>query len=146
MSEGTAVPKGDVGYENTADPVWARRALDLYRQRLLQVATFSTEGVVSAQVWGPCPRCGHDISVQPILTAPVVGQGRGLWAKLTGRGRDGDEIPPTVEIGCGCGRAHPRAPNKPDGSAGKVLGCGVSFYLPTTPPDAPAPSDLQESQ
>lgn len=121
-------------YENTADPVWALKALDLYRHRRLQVAAFDTDGVVSAQVWGPCPRCGHDIDVAPTLTTPVPGQGRGWWAALTGQAvSGGDGIPATVEVGCGCGRTHPKAPGTPDGS-GTVLGCGVSFRLPTGPP------------
>ena len=145
VSEHTEVPDGDVGYENTADPVWAGRALDLYQQRLLQVAAFETDGVVSAQVWGRCPRCGHEIDDQLILTTPVVGNGRGLLAIVTGRGRDKVKIPPMVEAGCGCGRAHPGAPNRPDGSAEAVLGCGVSFYLPTTQPDAPGPCGLRDS-
>lgn len=111
-------------YENTADPVWALKALDLYRHRRLQVAAFDTDGVVSAQVWGPCPRCGHDIDVAPTLTTPVPGQGRGWWATLTGQAvSGGDGIPATVEVGCGCGRTHPKAPGTPDGS-GTVLGCG----------------------
>jgi hypothetical protein len=39
-----------VAYENTADEAWARKALDLYERRELQVEAFDTEGVVSAQV------------------------------------------------------------------------------------------------
>ena len=146
MSDSTGTPADEVAYENTADPVWARKALELYQDRRLQVAAFDTEGVVSAQVWGTCPRCGHDVNVQPTLNTPIPGlrEGRGLWAALTGRTTNSrPAIPPSVEVGCGCGRLHAGAPEK-------VLGCGVSFRLPTAPPvspDGPAASgDQQESR
>jgi hypothetical protein len=124
----------EVAYENTADEAWASLALDFYQRRQLQVQAFNTEGVVSAQVWGTCPRCGHELNAQPILSTPIVGvrDGRGLWASLTRR--DSPEAPrvlETIEVGCGCGRTHPGAPDQ-------VTGCGVSFRLPTALPDPPA--------
>jgi hypothetical protein len=128
-SNRTGTPADGVAYDNTADPVWARKALDLYQDHRLQVAAFDTEGVISAQVWGPCPRCDHDLNVQSTLNAPIPGlrQGRGLWATLTGQAPPGGAgIPSTVEVGCGCGHAHREAPEN-------TLGCGVSFRLPTTP-------------
>jgi hypothetical protein len=127
--ESSATPPDQVPYENTADIRWAREAMDLYRGQRLAVAAFDTIGVVSAHVWGSCPRCGHDINVQPTLTVPVP-ETRGLWTALTGRAapmRQG--IPESVEVDCGCGRSHPGAPEE-------VLGCGVSFRLPTAPPPA----------
>jgi hypothetical protein len=144
VSEDPATPPEEVPYENTADPQWARRALDLFRARRLQVAAFDTAGVISAQVWGTCPRCGDDLNVQPTLTAPVPG-GRGLWAALTGRGTPNRQgIPDSVEVCCGCEHAHPGAPEG-------VKGCGASFRLPTTPPSSapaadvpPTPSSTQD--
>jgi hypothetical protein len=115
-----AGPRSEVAYENTAERVWADRARALYEQRRVQVAAFETEGVVSAQVWGPCPRCGHDLDVQLTLNTPIPGM----------RGPRSKSIPPTVEVGCGCGHSHPGAPEK-------VLGCGVSFRIPTVPPTNP---------
>jgi hypothetical protein len=129
---GTSAP--EAAYENTADEAWARQALDLYRRRRLQVQAFSEEGVISAQVWGSCPRCGHELNLQLILSTPIAGlrEGRGVLAALTRR--DGSPgIPDAVDVGCGCGHAHPGAP-------GQVTGCGVSFRLPTSPPDPPRPS------
>jgi hypothetical protein len=123
----------EVAYENTAEEAWARRALDLYRRRELQVQAFDTEGVVSAQVWGTCPRCGHQLDVQQTLSVPIVGSGgeRGLWSALTGRDVPAAAgLPEAVEVGCGCGHTHPGAPEQ-------VTGCGVSFRLPTTPPHTP---------
>jgi hypothetical protein len=135
--DGSAASPDPVPYENTADTRWARTAMDLFRNRRLQVAPFDTAEVVSAQVWGTCPRCGHDIDVQPTLTVPVP-EGRGLLAALAGWATSSRQgIPDSVEVGCGCARPHPGAPEE-------VLGCGVSFRLPTTPPpttpgaDAPA--------
>jgi hypothetical protein len=123
----------EVAYENTADVTWARLALVLYQRRELQVEAFDTEGVVSAQVWGTCPRCGHELDVQQTLSVPIVGSGgsRGVWSALTRReARATPGIPDAVEVGCGCRRRHPGAPKQ-------VTGCGVSFRLPTTPPDSP---------
>src|SRR5260370_11482782 len=128
---GTPVP--EVAYENTADEAWARQAFDLYQRRELQVQAFDTEGVVSAQVWGTCPRCGHALNIQKTLSTPVAALrgGRGLWAALTRRDVPAAPgIPGAVEVGCGCGKSHPGAPEQ-------ITGCGVSFRLPTTPPDRP---------
>lgn len=134
MDDTGDTPAFEVAYENTADETWARHAFDLYQRRELQVAAFDTEGVVSAQVWGSCPRCGHELNVQQTLSAPVVHAGRGLWTALTRRGIPASTgIPESVEVGCGCGLPHPGAP-------GQVTGCGVSFRLPTVPPDPPAPA------
>lgn len=113
----------EVDYENTADEAWAQRAFDLYQRRQLQVRAFNTEGVVSAQVWGTCPRCGHDLDIQLTLSAPVI-TWRG-WSPI-GR-RNASSVPADVELGCGCGLTHAGAPDH-------VTGCGVSFRLPTAPP------------
>lgn len=121
----------EVAYENTADEAWGRLALDLYQRRQLQVQAFDTEGVVSAQIWGICPRCGHELDVQQTLSIPIVGLrgSRGLWAALIRREAPTPAgIPDSVEADCGCGQTHPGAP-------AQVTGCGVSFRLPTIPPD-----------
>jgi hypothetical protein len=126
----------EVAYENTADVAWARQALDLYRRGELQVEAFETEGVVSAQIWGTCPRCRHQLDVQETLSVPIVGPGggRGVWQALTGRDAPAAAgIPEAVEVGCGCGKTHPGAPQQ-------VTGCGVSFRLPTTQPGPPGRS------
>src|ERR1022692_1282967 len=85
----------EVDWENTADEAWAQRALDFYQRRQMQVQSFNTEGVVSAQVWGTCPRCGHDLDTQMTISTPIVGlrEGRGLWAEWTRR-----DIPTTPGI------------------------------------------------
>lgn len=136
MADADDTPAAEVAYENTADEAWARNAFELYKRRELQVRAFDTEGVVSAQVWGPCPRCGHELNVQQTLTTvlPGVRGGRGLWSALTGRHVPAAAgIPDSVDVGCGCGHAHPGAP-------GQATGCGVSFRLPTSPPDPPRTS------
>jgi hypothetical protein len=128
---------GEMAYENTADQVWGTQALELYQRGELQVEAFDTEGVVSAQVWGPCPRCGHDLNVQETLSLPVAGLRGHQWDALTGRARrGGSRIPDTIEAGCGCAHIHPGAPARAD-EHGTVRGCGVSFRLPTVPPPAP---------
>jgi hypothetical protein len=136
VDDAAGTSAAEVAYENTAEEAWARQALDLYQRRQLQVRAFDTEGVVSAQVWGTCPRCGHELDVQQTLSVPIIGSGggRGLWQALTGRDAPAAAgIPDAVEAGCGCGHAHPGAPEQ-------VTGCGVSFRLPTTPPGPPPAS------
>ena len=133
MNDPSDASAAEVAYENTADEAWARKALDLYRRRQLQVQAFGTEGVISAQTWGTCPRCGHELNVQQTLNTPIASSrgSRGLWAVLTRREVPAAAgIPDAVEVGCGCGHAHPGAPKE-------VTGCGVSFRLPTAPPDHP---------
>lgn len=136
MGDTIGTPATEIEYENTADEGWVRQAFDLYQRRQLQVQAFDTEGVVSAQIWGTCPRCGHELDIQTTLNIPIAGlrESRGLWTTLTGRDIPvAPGIPDAVEVGCGCGHAHPGAPEQ-------VTGCGVSFRLPTAPPDTPRTS------
>jgi hypothetical protein len=136
VDDTTGTPSTEVAYENIADETSAQKALDFYRRRELQVRAFDTEGVVSAQVWGTCPRCGHEMNIQMTLSTPIAGLrgGHGLWTTLTHRAASANSgKPDTVEVACGCGRTHPGAPEQ-------VTGCGVSFRLPTTAPDTPSTS------
>jgi hypothetical protein len=137
VDDSTSTPAAEVAYENIADEESATKALDFYQRRELQVEAFETEGVVSAQVWGTCPRCGHDLDVQMTLSTVIatLRGGYGLWKKTaTQRAVSATpDKPDTVEVACGCGRTHPGAPDQ-------VTGCGVSFRLPTAPPDPASPS------
>jgi hypothetical protein len=123
----------ETAYENTADEVWARQALDLYRRRQLYAQLFSEESAISAQVSGTCPSCGHELYLQLVFSTPVARrrEGRGLLAALAGRAGSAG-VPAAVDVGSG--HAHPGAP-------GQVTGCGVSFRPPTAPPDTPVHPD-----
>jgi hypothetical protein len=114
----------EVGYKRTADDTYAQAAMLLYQSLKLQVKAFNTDGVVSAQVWGTCPRCTHSMDVQLTLTAPVVSF-RGGWSSI---GRK-NKIPPLIGVDCGCESPH-------DGRPAGLKGCGVSFSLPTAPPNS----------
>jgi hypothetical protein len=132
----SGTPDIEAPYENIADEKWALEALEFYKQGKLHVQAFDTEGVISAQAWGTCPRCGHELNVQATLSAPVVGSraGRGLWAAITRREAPASAgVPESVDVGCGCERDHPGSPTE-------VTGCGVSFRLPTAGPGAPGAS------
>ena len=124
MDDAAGTAGTEVDWANTADKTWAMQAIDFYQRRQLRVEAFNTEGVVSAQVWGTCPRCLHDLDIQVTLNAPVL-TWRGGWSSIGRRNASG--IPDDVEVGCGCGFAHAGAPEQ-------VTGCGVSFRLPTAPP------------
>ena len=78
MKNGGNTSAAEVAYENTADETWARHAFDLYQRQELRVQAFDM-GVVSAQVWGTCPRCGHDLNVQQTLSTPIVGFSCRTW-------------------------------------------------------------------
>ena len=123
---------GEVAYDNTADEASARQAIDLYRRSELQVKAFNTEGVVSAQIWGTCPRCGHQLNVQQTPASPcrlARGPRPTVGADRAGRSRDGP-VPRPWRPRRGWAHAHPGAPEQ-------VTGCGVSFRLPTPPPAPP---------
>lgn len=75
MNDPAGTAGSEVGYEVIADETWAAQALDLYQRRQLQVQAFNTDGVVSAQVWGTCPRCTHSLDVQMTLSAPLITRG-----------------------------------------------------------------------
>ena len=133
----------DVAYENTVDRRWGERAVEFLDGGLLQVKASEVDGVVSAQVSGPCPRCEHALDVRSTLAGAVadVRAGRDWLDVLTGRAAAVTRVPEIVQVACDCGQAHRGAP--PGGR-----GCGVSFRLPTRPPSAatapkawPTPSD-----
>jgi len=141
MRRSARIPATEVAYENITSLEWSQRAFDLLQRGQLHVKIFNTDGVISAHVWGPCPRCGHDLDYRPTLSAivPELGGSRGLWTALTGRSTlKGSSVPEAVDVGCGCGRDHPGAPKT-------VRGCGVSFRLPTSAPTAPSPTRVPHS-
>lgn len=124
QEESASKDAAEVGYQSIAGGDWEQQALDYYRSRQLQLQAFSTDGVVSVQIWGTCPRCHHDMDVQQTLTAPVVTY-RGGWKGLGGKGPA--NVPASIAVGCGCGLTH-------DGAPKDTTGCGLSFRLPTTAP------------
>lgn len=126
MGDADGTAGTEVDYENTAGDDWQQQALGFYQNGQLQVKAFNTKGVVSAQVWGTCPRCRHGLDIQMTLSAPVIGFAQG-WRSIGRRRRTAAAIPDDLHVGCGCGLAHDRAPKN-------VTGCGVSFSLPTAPP------------
>jgi hypothetical protein len=146
MNQSKGTPGTGLPYENVAGRIWDAKAAALLQEHRLQIVTFSTEGVISVQIWGSCPRCEHELNVQSILTAPIAGLREGhfrsqLWAGLIERVPGGDKIPDDVEVGCGCDRVHPGAPEHDDGHRGPSSGCGVSFrvstYVTTAAPSNP---------
>ena len=137
VDDPVGTPAAQTPYQNTADETSGRNAFELYQRGELQVQAFDTDGVVSAQVWGPCPRCGHELNIRMTLSTPIAGlrSGRSVWAALTRRDVPGTSGKPgAVEVGCGCGYTHPGAPER-------VTGCGVSFRveLPLQLPDSRQP-------
>lgn len=109
----------EVHYEQTIASKWTARAYELLEDEVLHVEVHTKGGVVSARVWGICPRCGHDLDDRQVQTAV---------ADLMTRG--GEHPPlgviPPIDITCGCGQSHIGAPER-------VTGCGVSFRVEVEP-------------
>jgi hypothetical protein len=133
MSEETgAIPEeANVDYESATSYEWTEKAHAMFDRQKLQGYFLDTDGVLSAHVWGACPRCGHPLDARPVLTTVVTnlrGE-RNLWHKFTGllsghSASDDSAVSDVevVDIGCGCGYSHPGAPED-------TKGCGVSFRL-----------------
>lgn len=114
----------DEPYQELVDYSWTEKAYDMLERGELHGEVISREGIVRSRVWGPCPRCGHELDDRQTHTAvtSIMGAVR-LGRDGAGRGQacDGETGSPfDVDVSCGCGDAHSGAP------AGKT-GCGVSF-------------------
>ncbi|WP_329282142.1 hypothetical protein [Streptomyces sp. NBC_01451] len=101
-------------YEATTAFRWTERAFHLIESGGIQTGVVVGEGVVTATVGGPCPRCGHQFVDRQV--------GQAVTAVRGGHGRD--PLPRTVviDVSCGCGELHAGAP-------GEVTGCGVAFRV-----------------
>jgi hypothetical protein len=114
-----ARPDDEQEYQPTAAYEWTERAYQLLVDGQLHGRAFATGAVLSSHVWGPCPRCEHPLDDRQVHTAVVSGVGR--WP---GGPDQTGEVPSALEVdvACGCGYPHPRAPQG-------VAGCGVSFRV-----------------
>jgi hypothetical protein len=124
MSEEPDGASKAVGYELIASLEWTERAYQMLDDGTLAAAGFLTDGVGSAHVWGSCPRCEDRIDVRTTASA-VVRVTRGGGSEDLDRvvGAPTQPRSLTVDVICGCGRAHSGAPE------GKT-GCGVNFRIP----------------
>jgi predicted alpha-1,6-mannanase (GH76 family) len=131
MADGIDASPAEARYENTAALEWTVKAHEMLRRGELHARAFYSDEVLSAHVWGTCPRCGHALDVRETLAAAVITPrgSRGWWTALTGAitgqptSRDFDlpaEIP--IDVGCACEYPHAGAPDR-------TWGCGVSFRI-----------------
>lgn len=105
------------GYEQTTAFEWTERAFELLAEGRLQAEIHRLlPGVLSAHVWGQCPRCRHQLDDWQALSA--------VTGSVTSRrpGSDPLDDVTVVDIDCGCGTVHAGAP-------GGTTGCGVSFRV-----------------
>ena len=113
-SEPAAAEAVDVPYQVSTAYRWTERAFRLIESGGMRAGVVVGEGVVTATVGGPCPRCGHQFVDRQVgqAVAPVRG------------GHAGEPLPPTVviDVSCGCGEPHEGAPEQ-------VTGCGVAFRV-----------------
>lgn len=117
-------PADDELYQELVGYEWTEKAYHMVERGELHGEAFSHERIVRSRVWGPCPRCGHDLDDRQTHTAviSIMGTETRGWPP---RGRPGYEEPSSpfeVDVSCGCGDPHYGAPE------GKT-GCGVSFRV-----------------
>jgi len=113
-----------LGYE------WTEKAYHMLMRGELNGEVISREKIIRSRVWGPCPRCGHDLDDRQTHTAVIGIMGAETRGGTTRGGVDDEEAPFEVDVSCGCDGPHSGAPE------GKT-GCGVSFRvaLPLHPAD-----------
>ena len=117
----------DEPYRELVDYSWTDKAFEMIERDNLHGEVVSHDGVVTSRVWGPCPRCGHqldDKQTHTAITNLMSGQWRtraGVGTAQTG-GEDADSAFFPVDVSCGCGDSHLGAPPG-------TTGCGVSFRV-----------------
>ncbi|MBB5874128.1 hypothetical protein F4553_007562 [Allocatelliglobosispora scoriae] len=116
-------PRDDEQYDESAAYRWTERAYELLSSGDLQGRAFAADGVLSSHVWGPCPRCGHQLDDRQVHTA-LVDELRWPGRRPATKGTP-PPIQLPVDIACGCTHTHPHAP-------GDTTGCGVSFRVELT--------------
>jgi hypothetical protein len=122
-----SAPSDEV-YEESADPEYTKQAFKSLRDGDLVGEVISSNGVVRSRVWGPCPRCKHNLDDRQTHTA-VTNVFSREWRYTPGT-RSTDEDAATtgltyyqVDVTCGCAQSHSGAP-----AAGRT-GCGASFRV-----------------
>lgn len=59
----------DEPYQELVDYSWTEKAYDMLERGELHGEVISREGIVRSRVWGPCPRCGHELDDRQTHTA-----------------------------------------------------------------------------
>jgi hypothetical protein len=114
-------------YHESTDYSWTETAFEMLEHHDLNGEVISRDGIVRSRVWGPCPRCRHELDDQQTHTAVTSLMGgqwrdpRGTDSGQPGAGDAGPLFFP-VDVSCGCGTSHPGAP-------AAHTGCGVSFRV-----------------
>ncbi|MFI5496792.1 hypothetical protein [Actinoplanes sp. NPDC051859] len=116
-------PEQDVPHCRTTAFEWTERAFHLVAAGTVVVRTVEVGGVVSAELSGPCPRCGHHLIDRQVGSAVTEVRG------AAGVGAGPRSV--VLDVSCGCGRPHPNAPEQ-------VTGCGVAFRVQLTMDEEPA--------
>ncbi len=106
-------------YSPSAAFKWTEQAWQMLQNGTLHARLYDTDDVLSAHIWGPCPRCAHDIDERPTLTAVLTDTTRSIWGEGGGQVVDS---PVPVDLRCNCREEHPGVPKG-------TSGCGVSFRV-----------------
>jgi hypothetical protein len=123
----TSATPPEESYQESADYSWTEKAFEMLERHDLHGEVISRGGIIRSRVWGPCPRCEHDLDDQQTHTAVtnlMGGQRRDPSGTGPGQLATGDPGPVffQVDVSCGCGTSHVGAP-------GGRPGCGASFRV-----------------
>ena len=122
----TATTPPEEPYQESVDFSWTEKAFEMLGHDDMHGEVISRGGIIRSRVWGPCPRCEHDLDDRQIHNAAVGLMGGQRQDPRGPGGQPADGVPGPVffqvDVSCHCGTSHPGAP------AGQP-GCGASFRV-----------------
>lgn len=113
---------GDEPYQELMGYEWTEKAYQMMGDGDLHGEAISREKIVRSRVWGPCPRCAHELDDQQTHTAVLSIMGTETRGWPSRRRSEEQESLLEVDVSCGCGDQHSGAPEG-------TTGCGVSFRV-----------------
>jgi sarcosine oxidase delta subunit len=120
---GSADDEPDVEYLESCDLAWTEAAYEALIAGRLHGEVSLNESVLTSRVWGPCPRCGHEIDDRQTHTAVTDAHAvRRQDAPVVVAGDADKFVFVPVDVTCSCDSTTHGAP-------AHKKGCGASFRV-----------------